>query len=723
MSTPATMGTVKGLRGRRHTKLTLALCSLALLGISTAMTQYLAAAFNYHDSLPGHIGSQWYWPWSWAVWVWKWGASGSESIRQTIMFGSSGSLAIFGAIFLAMSLRRRRGSAVSGLHGTAHWATREEVEASGLLASPSNLEGVYVGGWQDAGGGPLNYLRHSGPEHVLSFAPTRSGKGVGLVLPTLLSWPGSVVCYDIKGENWAHTSGWRKQHGGNVVIKFEPTASDGSSASFNPLEEIRLGEDEEVADAQNIATILVDPDGKGLNDHWAKTSFALLTGAILHCCYERRAESGLPATLADVGALLADPEREIEEVLEGMLFCKHVDGQPHAVVAQEARAMLNKDKRELSSVVSTAISFLTLYRDPLIARQTARSDFRIKDLVACERPVSLYLVVRPSDADRLRPLVRLMLTQIVRRLTERLDFQGGVGNGPGKHRLLMMLDEFASLKKLSVIQEGLAVVAGYGIKMFLIVQDLEQIHGIYGQHESIVGNCHVRIAYAPNKLATAELLSRMSGQTTIIHTKKTVSGKRTGLVLGQVNETIQEVQRPLLTADEAMRLPMATKDESGRILEPGHMLVFVAGQAPIYGRQILYFRDPTFLARAGVPAPEVSDRLRHVAASMPAVTEPAGAAIETEFRLDPLPLKPTRPRPLQAPEPEQADEAPSATAQQNQPRLAHEKTWLKVPYKEREQAKKLGARWDREEKAWFAPKGTDLNPLSEWLPSPAEAAV
>lgn len=683
MNAPATMGAVRGTRRRPRLRLTLFMCALAVLGISAAMTQHLAAAFSYHESLPGHVGEGWYWPWSWAVWVSMWGVSGSSSIRQTVMLGGSGGLAVFGAIFLALSLTRRRGNAVSGLHGTAHWATRGEVEASGLLADAANREGVYVGAWQDGKGGPLHYLRHSGPEHVLTFAPTRSGKGVGLVLPTLLSWPGSVICYDIKGENWALTSGWRKHHAGNVVIKFEPTAADGSSAAFNPLEEIRLETKAEVADAQNIATILVDPDGKGLADHWGKTSFALLTGAILHCCYVHRAASGRPATLADVGALLADPEREVEEVLEGMLGYPHVGGQPHPVVAQEARAMLNKDKRELSSVVSTAISFLTLYRDPLISEQTGHSDFRIADLVHGERPVSLYLVVRPSDADRLRPLVRLVLTQIIRRLTERLAFHNGVGSAPGKHRLLLMLDEFASLKKLSVIEEGLAVVAGYGIKVFLIVQDLEQIHGTYGQHEAIVGNCHVRIAYAPNKLATAELLSKMSGQTTIIHTRKTVSGKRTGLVLGQVNETIQEVQRPLLTADEAMRLPTAAKDAQGRITAPGHLLVFVAGRAPIYGRQILYFQDPTFQARAGVPAPDVSDRLRSPATSP--VTAPVEAALETEFRLDPLPVRQVRERPVQASEPDQAIEAPADVAEtEDEPRPASEKTWLVVPYKEKD---------------------------------------
>lgn len=195
-----------------------------------------------------------------------------------------------------------------------------------------------------------------------------------------------------------------------------------------------------------------------------------------------------------------------------------------------------------------------------------------------------------------------------------------------KHRLLLMIDEFASLKRLPVIEEALAFMAGYGLKAYLIVQDLQQIIGAYGREEGLVGNCHVRIAYAPNKMETAELLSRMSGQTTIIQKKTTVSGKRFGYALGQVSETMQEVQRPLITADEAMRLPAAVKDVNDKITEPGHMLIFVAGHAPIYGRQILYFRDPAFQARAEVPTPKISDRTQ-----VPELTP--GEASESEFKL------------------------------------------------------------------------------------------
>lgn len=579
---------------------------------SSITTQYLAHKFGYHSSLGDPLFSTFYWPGAWVEWSWRWWSTHAQVLQQGLTLFTALSILSMVIFAFGIFLRARKSVAIAGLHGTAHWASQQEIQNAGLLSKQKNKanDGVYVGGWFNPKTKQIQYLRHAGPEHVLAFAPTRSGKGVGLVLPTLLSWQGSLICYDIKGENWALTSGWRKHHAGNKVMKFDPAASDGSSLSFNPLAEIRLGEDQEVGDTQNIASMLVDTDGKGLFDHWSKTSHALLTGAILHCCYQVQQEQHRKATLADVGELLANPDYTIQEVLTQMLEYQHRDGKTHPLVAQEARAMLNKDERELSSVVSTAISFLTLYRDPIVKKNTSRSDFRIQDLMNDNDPVSLYLVVRPSDADRLRPLIRLILTQIVRRLTESMDFKEGRSVTHYKHRLLLMIDEFASLKRLPVIEEALAFMAGYGLKAYLIVQDLQQITGTYGRDESLMGNCHIRIAYAPNKIETADLLSRMSGQTTVIRKQTTVSGKRFGYMLGQVSESMQEVQRPLLTADEAMRLPASVKDATDKIIEPGHMLIFVAGHAPIYGCQILYFQDPTFSARSKVEPPKVSDRIR-----------------------------------------------------------------------------------------------------------------
>src|SRR5690606_3620695 len=255
------------------------------------------------------------------------------------------------------------------------------------------------------------YLRHAGPEHVMVFAPTRSGKGVGLVVPTLLSWTGSAVVHDIKGENWRLTAGWRSRF--SHCLLFDPT--DACSARYNPLLEVRRGA-HEVRDVQNIADILVDPEGAlERRNHWEKTSHALLVGMILHVLYAEEEK-----TLARVAALLSDPSRTFEATLRVMMRTPHLGTRPHPVVAAAARELLDKSDNERSGVLSTAVSFLGLYRDPTVAAATAGCDWRIADLVEGPRPVTLYLAVPPSDIARTRPLVRLVLNQVGRRLTERL---------------------------------------------------------------------------------------------------------------------------------------------------------------------------------------------------------------------------------------------------------------------------------------------------------------
>lgn len=456
--------------------------------------------------------------------------------------------------------------------------------------------------------GKLLYLRHNGPEHILAFAPTRSGKGVGLVIPTLLTWTESVVVLDIKGENWALTAGWRKKYAKNICLKFDPAAIDGS-VKFNPLSEIRLRTLHEVADVQNIVTMVVDPDGKGLNDHWAKTGHALLVGAVLHSLYVE-SKKGKMATLAGVADLLSDPEKPIEDIFQEMLDTPHRDdGSVHPVVARSARDMLNKAENERSGVLSTAMSFLTLFRDPIVAQNTAISEFAIDDLMDLDSPVSLYLVVRPNDIQRLKPLVRLLINQIISRRTEKMEFKDGRTVKHYKNRLLLLIDEFPSLGRLEIFESALAYIAGYGLKAYLIVQDLEQLFKAYTNNESIISNCHIRIAYAPNKYATAELLSKMLGQTTIVKKSVSVSQKKGGVLLAhkQQTESWQEVQRPLLTPDECMRLKGPEKGADGMVRKPGDMVIFVAGFPAIYGRQILYFMDAVFSERCNIEAPKRSD--------------------------------------------------------------------------------------------------------------------
>jgi type IV secretion system protein VirD4 len=378
------------------------------------------------------------------------------------------------------------------LHGSARWATSRDVRRAGLLPqrtvvrrlgryflrirSQTHSAGIYLARWE--GSSRIRFLRDTGPGHVLVFAPTRSGKGAGVVVPTLLTWPHSALIHDLKGENWALTAGWRKQMG-HVCLKFDPTDTTGKSVKYNPLEQVRLKTEHEAEDVQNIVHMIVDPDGRGLHDHWVKTGAALLTGTILHVLYAEPNK-----TLRGVAGVLSDPSAPMPETIQRMLSTEHdpdgsmrwrsYRGEPirtHPIVAESMRELLNKSENERSGVFSTAMSFLSLYRDPVVAANTERSEFRISDLMNHDRPVSLYLVVPLSSHDRLRPLMRLILNQIVRNLTTTMNYRNGKVTADYKHQLLLMLDEFPALGRLEVFSDALALIAGYGLRACLIAQD------------------------------------------------------------------------------------------------------------------------------------------------------------------------------------------------------------------------------------------------------------
>lgn len=604
-------------------KLIPVLAVLSLGGGLQAATQFFASDFNYQSVLGEHF-EHIYPPWKIIQWAGKWYSQYPDTFMRS---GSLGILVagvgLMGLVVTRMVLANSsKGNEY--LHGSARWANVKDIQAAGLLPKartfrqtlsgkkPVASAGVYVGAWLDKSG-KQHYLRHNGPEHVLCYAPTRSGKGVGLVVPTLLSWGQSAVITDLKGELWALTAGWRQQYAKNKVLRFEPAIANGS-VCWNPLDEIRVCTENEVGDVQNLATLIVDPDGKGLESHWQKTGQALLVGVILHALYKAKADD-TTASLPGVDAMLSDPNHDIAELWMDMATYGHVDGHNHPVIGSAARDMLDRPDEEAGSVLSTAKSYLALYRDPIVARNVSKSEFAIKDLMHQDSPVSLYIVTQPNDKARLRPLVRVMVNMVVRLLTDRMDFENGRPVARYKHRLLMMLDEFPSLGKLEIMQESLAFVAGYGIKCYLICQDINQLKSRetgYGADESITSNCHVQNAYPPNRIETAEHLSKLTGQTTVTKEQITTSGRRTSALLGQVSRTIQEVQRPLLTPDECLRMPGPVKTGDGDIAEAGDMVLYVAGYPAIYGKQPLYFKDKTFQARASIPAPKHSDKIRRV---------------------------------------------------------------------------------------------------------------
>jgi type IV secretion system protein VirD4 len=469
------------------------------------------------------------------------------------------------AVATTMSVLRAREAKRVTTYGSARWAETREIREAGLLGD----DGVLLGRWRG------DYLRHDGPEHVLCFAPTRSGKGVGLVVPTLLTWPDSAIVHDIKGENWTLTAGWRARFG--RVLLFDPT--NAQSAAYNPLLEVRRGE-WEVRDVQNIADVLVDPEGAlERRNHWEKTSHALLVGTILHVLYAEADK-----TLAGVANFLSDPKRPIETTLRAMMTTPHLgESGVHPVVASAARELLNKSENERSGVLSTAMSFLGLYRDPVVATVTRRCDWRIRDLVEESKPTTLYLVVPPSDISRTKPLIRLILNQIGRRLTEELQSK------QRRHRLLLMLDEFPALGRLDFFESALAFMAGYGLKSFLIAQSLNQIEKAYGINNSILDNCHVRVSFATNDERTAKRVSDALGTATEIRDAKNYAGHRLSPWLGHLMVTRQETARPLLTPGEVMQLP------------PDDELVLISGCHPIRAKKARYYEDRQLQSRIMPP--------------------------------------------------------------------------------------------------------------------------
>lgn len=542
---------------------------IVLLAIWGA-TEWTAWRLAYQPEL----GRPWFELWGWKIYYppvffWWWfvyDAYAPQVFVEGAFIAASGTF-ISIAVAIGMSVWRAREAKNVETYGSARWADPREVRTAGLLGP----DGVVLGKLDH------DYLRHDGPEHVLCFAPTRSGKGVGLVVPSLLAWPGSAIVHDIKGENWQLTAGFRSQHG--RVLLFDPT--NAKSSAYNPLLEVRRGE-WEVRDVQNVADVLVDPEGSlDKRNHWEKTSHSLLVGAILHVLYAEADK-----TLAGVAAFLSDPKRPIEVTLKAMMTTAHLGQQgAHPVVASTARELLNKSENERSGVLSTAMSFLGLYRDPVVAKVTRRCDWRIADLIADLRPTTLYLVVPPSDISRTKPLIRLVLNQIGRRLTEDLHASGR------RHRVLMMLDEFPALGRLDFFESALAFMAGYGIKSFLIAQSLNQIEKAYGPNNAILDNCHVRVSFATNDERTAKRVSDALGTATEMRAMKNYAGHRLNPWLGHLMVSRQETARPLLTPGEVMQLP------------PRDEIVMVAGTPPIRAKKARYYEDRRFTERV-LPPPD-----------------------------------------------------------------------------------------------------------------------
>lgn len=497
-------------------------------------------------------------------------------------------------------------------HGTARWATIAEWKEAGLMSPPGKYtDGVILGRTKGGLFGLLSprYIIETLKTHIALIAPSRAGKGTGVIIPTLLNWLGSVFVLDMKGENYQITAGYRKKVLGQKVLKFKPYGLEGS-VSYNPLAEVRILEAFEIKDATIIADILTDPGEGKKRDHWDTSASALFIGLIIHVLYMRRKE-GKIGTFGDIVDFLTSTETTLDNNFASLLEYQHLENEEdikkwekiyeksqlqgvkrgtHPLVARTAAEILNKDERERASVISTVMAKLSLFKDPIIRKNTSRVDFRIKDLMDYETPVSFYVCVEAEQMDTLALLLRILITQMIGILAPEMDFSSDVPIH--SHKLLLLMDEFPAFGTIPIFETALAYLAGYNIKALIIAQALNQIKKRYGERNSVFDNCATTVFYSPTPLdtETPKQISEMLGDKTIKIKNKSYKAFQ----IGSVNISESNQARRLLTPEE-VRNKVAGKWN----------IISVTGLYPMIGIKLEYYNEKYFKSKTnkvyGIP--------------------------------------------------------------------------------------------------------------------------
>ncbi len=554
----------------------LALGALLICASFALATQTLAQVFRNQPALgsPALLVGEYalYWPWSVLVWSGRWADAYPRpfALAHLILISGAALTVIATAVVMNGAAPRVR------RHGADGWGRFADAEKAGLFAPTGCVLGKLDG----------ETLAYHGAGHVLLVGASRSGKGRGHVVPTLLAWPHSTLVLDIKGEladgderlGFPGTAGFRERLG--PVLRFAPTQA--LSARFNPLFEVRRGVNE-VRDVQNIVEIIVDPAGDGRSaDFWDRSAKQVLVGLILHVLY---AETDHRKTLAIVREKLRDLDAQAQLMRLVLHRRSPTTGQPevHPEVLHAAESFLSGEERVRSGIKATAESFFGIFADPLVAANTAHSDFRVGDLMCHERPVCLFIQPPPSDAARLMPLMRLLLNQITRALME--SQTEDAGGRPKRNDLLLLLDEFPQLGRLPFFESAMGAFAGYGLKAYLVCQSLNHIARAYGRDSVIIDNCHVVTAFAATDVETAKTISAMAGERWEVLEQESISRPRSMLGPRRGSTTFREERRPLMLPGDVRRL---ANDEE---------IIFVAGQKPIRAKKLKFDEEPVFSSR------------------------------------------------------------------------------------------------------------------------------
>src|SRR6056297_3242398 len=432
-------------------------------------------------------------------------------------------------------------------HGSARFADLDDVRHGRLLRRKGQILGRKSG----------RMLRYSGDGHLLTFAPTRSGKGVGCVIPNLLDHRGSVVVTDIKGENSAIAGAWRRTLG--PVYELAPLGgASGKPAGFNPLDFIRVGTVFEVDDARLVAEMLVVPEHSQAN-HWEREARTLITALLIYIRHHLEPKFHSLGVLRD---LLMQDADEFEALIAEMATSRQEN------VARISRGFSQKEPKERSAVISTAQGATELFESPELRMATAESSFSFESLK--EEAASVFIIIPPEYLEAYRPFLRLVTGLATLAMTR--------NHAKPKHPVLFLLDELPALGYMRPIEEGIGYLAGYGTKLWLFVQDLDQLQKTYPKARSMIANCAVRQAFNVQDPETARLLSDMLGTATVrMHSKGRSAALPFRMLTAAFHSGVFEGARQLMTTGEI--LTMDSKQQ----------LLFVQGVRAIRARKIRYF--------------------------------------------------------------------------------------------------------------------------------------
>lgn len=504
------------------------------------------------------------------------------------------------AIIVALIISAIRSALQRGvnLYGTARWGTKDDLLKYGFLQKL----GMVLGQLNEAkvgvklsGGStvlttrkPADLICHNGKTNTLLLAPTRSGKGVSVIIPSLLNYPGSVIVFDPKGENWNITSGFRRKF--SHIMKFSPLSRD--TIKFNPMAEIEAN-DYAYSQANQIADILYTTEAKAdsASEFFNQTAKDFTTGVILHVRFcDKYKEKNLTQVLHCM-SLATDTKNDedapdpVEALVQEMITSDHGSDELNTMIAACANR-LTKNEKERASVLSTAFSKLSLFEDPLLANATSSSDFKISDFIESETPISLYLTVPFAHIDRVSLVFRLIINFMLRKFSEG---ETQFGEIKLKNHLIFFLDEFPVLGAFPFIAKVMGILAGYGVTFLIVCQALNQIEDLYGQNHPFLDHCKSVVVYAPAKIEDAEKFTKSIGQESVVHDNLSSSGRKMSIALDSVSQGSQEVARNLLNADELLKLPA------------NECLILNQGMPPYIGKKISYYTDERFKDKANLP--------------------------------------------------------------------------------------------------------------------------